>query len=452
MRRCDEEPVVQPEPLGNRRPLSAVLAANLISVAGNSLTQLGVPWFVLQTTGSPAKAGIVAFCTMLPVVVSAVAGGPVIDRLGRLRVSMMSDLVCGAAVAAVPLLQFAGVLQFWTLCLLMAVTGLVHVPGVTAREVLLPTLALRAGTTLTRAAGFYDGASRCADTIGAALGGVLIAVVGADRVLLVDAATFAVSVALVYVGLHDLPEAQPQQRSGKTSLRGYRHELSAGYRYLLRTPLLLSICLVVLVTRGLDQGWSAVLLPVHVRDRLGGSVDFGVLEATFAVCALIGALAYAAVGNRLRRWPVFTVAFLIVGMPRFAVAALTGTMTPLAVMMAIEGLACGVLNPILAIVLYEHVPDALRSRVLSAMTASTLMITPLGGLAAGFLTDSTDPTTAMLVVGGVYLLATLCPVFLPSWRHLDAAADQQREQGDSPSEGSTAAGVNDTTMTIPTTN
>ena len=451
MRLCDEEPVVQPEPLGNRRPLSAVLAANLISVAGNSLTQLGVPWFVLQTTGSPAKAGIVAFCTMLPVVVAAVAGGPVIDRLGRLRVSMTSDLVCGAAVAAVPLLRSAGVLQFWTLCLLMAVTGLVHAPGVTAREVLLPTLAHRAGITLTRAAGFYDGASRCADTIGAALGGVLIAVVGADRVLLVDAATFAVSVALVRVGLHDCPEARPQQ-AGKTSLRGYRHELGAGYRYLLRTPLLLGICLVVLVTRGLDQGWSAVLLPMHVRDRLGGSVDFGLLEATFAVCALIGALVYAAVGHRLRRWPVFTVAFLIVGLPRFAVAALTGTMTPLVVMMAIEGLACGVLNPILAIVLYEHVPDALRSRVLSATTASTLMITPLGGLAAGLLVDSTDPTTAMLTVGGIYLLATLCPVILPSWRRLDADADQQREQQDPPPAGSTAEGVHDTTMPIPTAN
>ena len=451
MRLCDEEPVVQPEPLGNRRPLSAVLAANLISVAGNSLTQLGVPWFVLQTTGSPAKAGIVAFCTMLPVVVAAVAGGPVIDRLGRLRVSMTSDLVCGAAVAAVPLLRSAGVLQFWTLCLLMAVTGLVHAPGVTAREVLLPTLAHRAGITLTRAAGFYDGASRCADTIGAALGGVLIAVVGADRVLLVDAATFAVSVALVRVGLHDCPEARPQQ-AGKTSLRGYRHELGAGYRYLLRTPLLLGICLVVLVTRGLDQGWSAVLLPMHVRDRLGGSVDFGLLEATFAVCALIGALMYAAVGHRLRRWPVFTVAFLIVGLPRFAVAALTGTMTPLVVMMAIEGLACGVLNPILAIVFYEHVPDALRSRVLSATTASTLMITPLGGLAAGLLVDSTDPTTAMLTVGGIYLLATLCPVILPSWRRLDADADQQREQQDPPPAGSTAEGVHDTTMPIPTAN
>ncbi len=133
-------------------------------------------------------------------------------------------------------------------------------------------------------------------------------------------------------------------------------------------------------------------------------------------------------------------------------AALTGTMTPLVVMMAIEGLACGVLNPILAIVLYEHVPDALRSRVLSATTASTLMITPLGGLAAGLLVDSTDPTTAMLTVGGIYLLATLCPVILPSWRRLDADADQQREQQDPPPAGSTAEGVHDTTMPIPTAN
>jgi MFS family permease len=404
---------------GDRRPFAALLAANVVSITGNGLTGMAVPWFVLQSTGSAAKAGIVAFCTMLPIVLSAIVGGPVIDRLGRRRVGIASDLVCGAAVAAVPLLQFAGVLHFWMLCGLMAVTGLFHAPGVTARGVLLPTLAERAGMPLTRAAGLYDGASRCAGMIGSAIGGVLIAVLGADRVLLLDTATFAVSALLLAFGLRGLSEAQPQQRAEPASVRTYRRELGAGYRYVMGTPLLLSICLMTLATRGLDQGWSAVLLPVHARDELGGPVDLGLLEALFSVGALTGALAYGAVGSRFRRWPVFTVAFLIVGMPRFVVAAFSDTVTPLAVMMTIEGLACGVLNPILATVMYETVPEELRSRVLSATTASVLTITPLGGLAAGFLVDSAGLFTTMLAVGGAYLLATLSPVIFPAWRQMD---------------------------------
>jgi MFS family permease len=404
---------------GDRRPFVAVLVANVVSITGNALTGMAVPWFVLQSTGSAAKAGIVAFCTMLPVVLSAIVGGPAIDLIGRLRVGIASDLVCGAAVAAVPLLQFAGVLPFWVLCGLMAVTGLFYAPGETARGVLLPTLAERAGMPLTRAAGLYDGASRCAGMIGSAIGGVLIALLGAESVLLLDAGTFAVSASLLAFGLRGLAEAQPQRRAEQAQPRTYRRELGEGYRFVVGTRLLLSICLMTLATRGLDQGWSAVLLPVHARDELGGSVDLGLLEALFSVGALTGALVYGAVGSRFRRWPVFTIAFFIVGMPRFVVAAFTDTVAPLAVMMAIEGLACGVLNPILATVMYETVPEGLRSRVLSATTASVLTITPLGGLAAGFLVDSAGLSTTMLAVGGVYLLATLSPLVFPAWRQMD---------------------------------
>ncbi len=47
------------------------------------------------------------------------------------------------------------------------------------------------------------------------------------------------------------------------------------------------------------------------------------------------------------------------------------------------------------------------------------MVTPLGGLAAGFLVDSAGLPCALLAVGGVYLLATLCPVVFPAWRQMD---------------------------------
>lgn len=223
---------------GNRRPFTAVLAANVVSITGNALTGMAVPWFVLQSTGSATKAGIVAFCTMLPIVLSAVVGGPVIDLIGRRRVGVASDLVCGAAVAAVPLLEFVGALRFWMLCGLMAVAGLFHALGDTARGVLLPPLADSAGMLLTRAAAWYDGAARCAGMIGSAVGGVLIALLGAQNVLLLDAATFAVSASLLAVGLRGLAEAEPQKRSGPASPRTYRRELSEGYRYVLATPLL----------------------------------------------------------------------------------------------------------------------------------------------------------------------------------------------------------------------
>jgi MFS family permease len=405
-----------------RRPLTALLAANVISITGDAATLMGVPWFVLTSTGSAADAGVVAFCALLPVALSSMGAGPVADRMGRRRVSIVSDLVCGTSVGAIPLLQSAGLLRFWILCALMAIAGLFHAPGDTARGSMLPELARDAGVPVSRAAGFYDGASRCAGMIGSAVGGVLIAALGADHVLIVDAASFAVSAALVAVGLPGGQGAGPRPAAGTTGLRAYRRALGQGYRYVLASPLLLGICLVTMLAQGLDQGWSAVLLPVHVRDDLGGAAALGLVEALFSAGALAGALIYGVAGGRVRQWPLYVVAFAVVGAPRFAVAALTGTVAPLAVMMTIEGLACGVINPILATAVYETVPDELRSRVLGATTASALVIAPVGGLAAGLLVGSTGLVTALLVTGGGYLLVTLCPLVFPAWRQLDDPA------------------------------
>ncbi|MEV8310752.1 MFS transporter [Streptomyces flavidovirens] len=404
---------------GDRKPFVAVLAANTVSIAGTSLTMIGVPWFVLDTTGSAGRAGVVAFCATLPVVVSALVGGPLIDRIGRRRVSVASDLVCGLAVGAIPLLHYAGALEFWMLCALMAIGGLAHTPGMTARYVLMPDLAAHAGTTLARAASLFEGVSRGARMTGTALAGVLIALLGAEAVLLLDAATFAASALLVAAGVRGVRAAEPQKAAVPVSFTTYRRELREGYVFLLRHRLLLAIVLMVMLTNGLDQGWSSVLLPVHAKDNLGGATDLGMLAAIFGGCALLGALLYGAVGERFPRRVVFTVAFLLCGLPRFVVAALVDGTAALAVTMAAGGLAAGMLNPILTTVTYERVPQELRSRVGGVTTAGCELTMPLGGLAAGLLVEEAGLVTALLVVGGAYFLATLSPVVFPSWRTMD---------------------------------
>ncbi|MFD7560857.1 MFS transporter [Streptomyces sp. NPDC059835] len=403
----------------SRRPFTAVLAANTISIAGSSLTLIGVPWFVLQTTGSAGRAGVVAFCATLPIIVAALVGGPVIDRLGRRRVSVASDVICGLAVGAIPLLHHAGVLEFWMLCALMALGGLVHTPGLTARNVLLPNLAEHAGTTVARAASLYDAVSRGARMIGAAVAGVLIAAFGAETVLLLDAVTFGASALLVFAFLRGVPAAEPQRGVEKVSFAGYRTELAEGWTFLTRNRLLLGITVMVMMTNGLDQGWSSVLLPVHARDSLGGATAMGLLVALFGGSALLGALLYGVWGERFPRRTVFAAAFLVSGGTRYVVAALTDTTLPLAVTLALAGLGAGMLNPILSTVMYEQVPERLRSRVSGVTTAGCELTMPVGGLAAGLLVDGFGVAHALLVFGGIYLLTTLAPLVFPAWRAME---------------------------------
>lgn len=418
------------EPRASRVPLTTVLGANAVSAAGTAVSAVGIPWFVLQTTGSAGRAGVVAFCATLPIVVSAVIGGPVIDRIGRRRVSIGTDAVCAAAVAAVPLLHRAGMLPFWALCALVGIVGLVHTPGKTARYVLVPDLAAHAGTTLPRAASLFDAVERGARMIGAAVAGVLIAVLGAQWALLVDAASFGLSALLVAAGLRGIRSAEPVKAAAPVSLRTYGTELREGYAYLLKARLLLAVVLMVMVMNGLDQGWVAVLLPVHAEQDLGGPTALGVVSAVWGAGGLLGALLYGAFGHRFSRYAVFAVCVVLCGAPRYATAGLTDSTIALAVTMGVAGLAAGALNPILTTVTYERVPQALRSRVSGALTAGSELTMPLGGLTAGLLVAGAGLGPALLVMGGAFLLATLSPLVFPVWRGLGGRGLGRRRGSD----------------------
>ena len=409
-----------------RRAFNVLLGATSLSVAGDGITQIGVPWFVLMSTGSPGKAGVVALCTMLPGAVGSLLGGPVVDRGGACRVSVVSDAACCMVVMAVPVLQLTGALRFWELCALMALAGLLHAPGNTARAVLLPALASRSHLPLSRAAGLSAGAARAASIIGSAAGGVLVTALGAGNALFIDAGTFAASAVLIAAGIRrsDLVPAG-QARGAQNGRRGggYRRAIRDGMRLITATPLLLGITALTLIAQGLDQGWSGVILPVDVRDKLHSVLVLGTAESAFAVGALVSAVIYSSFAERLPRWPVFTLGFIIVGMPRFAVAALTASPAPLVSIMAIEGLACGPLNPITMSITYQLTPEHMRGRAIGTMTSTALAATPFGALAGGALIDCIGLTATTAVFGCVYLAVTLIPVVFPLYKEMSKRGD-----------------------------
>jgi macrolide resistance protein len=90
---------------GRRAPLYALFVADSISLVGNVIAQVAIPWFVLETTGSPAWTGVAVFFNFLPIMLAGLFGGVVVDRLGFRTTSVVADLGSAAAVAAIPLLH-----------------------------------------------------------------------------------------------------------------------------------------------------------------------------------------------------------------------------------------------------------------------------------------------------------------------------------------------------------
>ncbi len=108
--------------------LYALFTANAISLTGNVFSNIAIPWFVLQTTGSATQTGITGFFTILPVVIAGFFGGTIIDRLGYKRTSIIADIASGVTTALIPLLHFTIGMQFWQLMVLVFFGALLDMP------------------------------------------------------------------------------------------------------------------------------------------------------------------------------------------------------------------------------------------------------------------------------------------------------------------------------------
>ena len=402
--------------MSGRRPLYGWLAADAVSLAGTRVSMVALPFFVLTTTGSPEKTGLVAVAELLPLVVLKVLGGPVIDRVGARRVALVCDVGSVLVVGAVPVLHDAGVLSFPAFLGLVAVAGALRGPGDAAKHSLIPTLSATAAVPMERVTGLSSTVERTASMLGAALAGVLVAAAGPADALLVDAASFGVSALLLAWAL---PADAHGRGPGPDDDAPYLERLREGWQFLRGDRVLVGITVMVALTNLLDLAWSSVLVPVWGVERAAGAGAVGALFATMAGAAAVGSLVAAAYAARLPRHATYLVCFLVAGVPRFAVMAVDAPLWCVLAVAVMAGFAAGFLNPILGAVIYERVPGHLVGRVSSLSTATCFALMPLGGLVGGFLVGGAGLSTALLVCGLAYLAVTVLPVVDPRWRELD---------------------------------
>ena len=397
---------------GPRLPLIALLVADAISLTGNAMGFVAIPWFVLETTGSAALTGVVAALTFAPTVLATFFGGGIVDRLGFRRTSVLADVASGVTTAAIPLLYVTVGIELWQVMALVFLGALFDAPGTTARRSLLPDLAVLSGTRLERATGINSAIQRGSLLVGAPIAGVLVGGIGAINVLWLNAATFAISALLVARLVPVLAPHPDAPAPGR-----YLSELLTGVRFVARDPLIRMIVLIVFITNFLDAPFP-VIFPVFAMEAFGSAVYLGIMLGVFGGAALVGSLAYGAVGHRLPRRQTFVFSFLLAALPYMALALLPSLPVTL-VLMAVWGLASGPLNPVLQTVAYERVPAHMRGRVFGATIAGAYLAIPAGAVLGGLAVERFGVAATLFGIGVCYLAVTLTGVFNPTLQQMD---------------------------------
>jgi MFS family permease len=403
----------------NRRPMYALLATEGISQTGNFMTVVAGPWFVLQTTGSAAKTGLVGAALALGLLMP-ILGGPLVDRLGFRRGSVVADLVSGATVASIPALHLAGRLEYWHIVVLVFILASVNSQGDTARLALVPALARLAHMPVERANARDRAIVRLGAVLGPFLGGVLIAGIGAANVLFVDAATFSISALLVAAGVPRSVDADARERRPvQGSRRRYLAELADGLRFVRAKTFLLSMILVATVGNFFDQPLLTVVAPVYAKEIYGSPASFGALVGSFGAGAFAGSLLFGAVGRTWPRRRMFLTSYVVGACLIYGTLALSPPLAVAIVAAIAAGLAFGPVNPIFATVTQENTPPQLLGRVFGALTAIAQAAIPIGAVVAGVAVQQAGLIPTIVGMGVVYVVVTIGMFFNPALRGMD---------------------------------
>ncbi|HET9115195.1 MAG TPA: MFS transporter [Gaiellaceae bacterium] len=348
------------------RPIAALLTAEVLSTTGSQMTWLALPWFVLVTSGSKQMALVVA-AEAAGYAVFGIPSGSLLQRLGAQRTMRVCDAVRAPLMLLVPLLHWSGDLTLPVLALLAFAFGAAGTPYPAAQRVVVAETLDEEEASVERANALLQGATRVTMLFGPALGGVLIASVGAPIVLVVDAATYVVAFVLVTLFV-------PVSRAARED-DGSAGGLLAGVRYLLRDPLMRGWTTAIVVG---DASFSVlfVAIPVLVVTHYGADPRLaGAFMGAWGVGAVAGNVAaYRSerIGGLRQAPPLVLVqaAALWVLVAPVPAAAVAGAL-------ALSGVANGLINPTLHAFLTLRPPVAIRAKVLTATFTASVLGTPI---------------------------------------------------------------------------
>jgi MFS family permease len=355
------------------RSILALLTGELVSRLGSQFTSLALPWFVLVTTGSPTKMGLVFAAELVPVALFGIPAAAVVDRIGPKAAMLLADGVRAPIIAAVPFLHEVGGLSFGLILVLGGLHGLFSCAYFTCQRLILPAVVGEDEQTLAQANSLVEGASNVTSLAGPALAGVLIAFMGAANVMWLDAVSYVIAFALISVFVRVTREVHDEEES-----RGVR----AGLRYL-RGDGLVARASISSLTFGFLFPILAASFPVLAYRQYNHNPRVaGLLFSAIGAGQVVGSLLAYRLVTRLRPLrmaafaAVFTAAPLWLLVPHLPLAVV-------GIALAICGASVPMINAPYLGLLSTRIPKALRGTVIQALITINNIAGPLAFVIAG---------------------------------------------------------------------
>jgi MFS family permease len=380
-------------------------AAGAISLFGDHVTFVAMPWLVLKLTGDPLAMGTVIAVAAIPRAVFMLFGGALSDRWSPRKVMLLSNLFRFLLIALLAALTYADSVTLSLLLVIAFCFGLADAFLFPAASAMPPRLLeqeqLAAGNSL------LQGTMQITLVLGPMVGGGIIALLGAeatqqgeltDRIALAtvfafDALTFVVSLSLL---LFVRERFQPAVQVAGSILASIVEGLQWAWRDIpLRTFMLLMAAL-SLVFRGPFMVGVPALANSHLAE---GAPAYGIILSALGVGSIVGAVIAGSTKPLPNLWlgRLLLIDFVVFG----AILLLMSVVHELVIIAAVV-LVAGVLDGYVIVFLttwvQRHVPAERMGRVMSVVMFVGQGLFPVSSAIAGAVAGW--DLLFMLVVGG----------------------------------------------------
>jgi MFS family permease len=381
-----------------------------VSLLGDGIFLVAMAWEAYALWNVPAALGVLGIGMTVPTIACLLVGGAISDRFDRRRVLLYSDLGRAVVVGAIAALSWTGALTFAELVALVALYGVGTAFFTPAFEAIVPEIVpaddLGAANSLDQFV--RPLALRMA---GPALGGWLVAWLGAGPAFAIDAASFGASAGAVSL--------LPISRAADPAVTSTLAAIGDGWRFVRGQVWLWGTLVSAAIAYLAFLGPTEVLLPYMVKNELHGSA--GALGLVFAAGGIgaVGAAALIAQRSHPRRdvtfmyacWTVATVAVAGYGLAR----STTQLMLACLVFNALE--AAGTI--VWATIKQRHVPLSLLGRVSSLDWLISIALLPLSFALTAPVAGLLGARTTLLVAAAVGSVVTFGALFLPGMRSIE---------------------------------
>src|SRR3954447_9348110 len=390
--------------------LPNVFFGQALSRLGDRIAPVALAFGVINSGGSAADLGIVVAAGTIPFALFALVAGVYGDRLGRRRVMIASDAVRAVVQTITGVLLLSGSAEIWMLAALAAIYGTGDAFFWPAMNGLVPETI--ESDRLQEANSLLGLAQSSSNIFGPVIAGVLIAVADPGGAILLDAATFLVSIAFLArlaptTRIGD-PEHEPEE--------GVVAQLRGGWREVRSRSWVWTMLIALGAYHVIVLPSVFVLGPILAHRELNGASSWAAIVAGFGVGSVIGqVLIYRLPFRR----PVRASAIgLVIASTQAAIIGSGLPVIAIAGLEAVTGVAVSLAFTLWETSLQQHIPTRALSRVSSYDFTASAGLMPIGLVLAGPLADALGLHATLHLMSAVGVASALACLAVPAVRGL----------------------------------